>query len=143
MHQTANIAEGGGKQGSQSANCTVTLIKQIIWGAAYLIIEPFNVWQGGRTLLMDTSRGDWRPLMALFTGCLICGFFWEMWNFYSYPRWIYHILFVDFLRIFEMPLLGYLGYLPFSMELFALYHLITGLLRQGGNPDYIHLTPAA
>ena len=114
-----------------------------VWGAAYLIIEPFNAWQGGRTLLMDTNRGDWRPLMALFTGCLICGFFWEMWNFYSYPRWIYHIPFVDFLRIFEMPLLGYLGYLPFSMELFALYHLITGLLRQGGNSDYIHLTPAA
>ena len=92
---------------------------------------------------MDTDQGDWRPMMALFTGCLICGFFWEMWNFYSYPRCIYHIPFADFLHIFEMPLLGYLGYLPFSMELFALYHLITGLLKYGGTPDYIHLTPAA
>jgi hypothetical protein len=27
-----------------------------------------------------------------------------------------------------MPILGYGGYLPFSMELFALYHLVVGLL---------------
>ena len=26
-----------------------------------------------------------------------------------------------------MPLLGYGGYLPFALELFALYHLIAGL----------------
>jgi hypothetical protein len=28
-----------------------------------------------------------------------------------------------------MPLIGYLGYLPFSLELFALYHFVTGILK--------------
>ena len=32
-------------------------------------------------------------------------------------------------HVFEMPLLGYIGYIPFSWELFALYHLIVGSLR--------------
>jgi len=50
-------------------------------------------------------------------------------NYLSYPKWVYHVPFVDFLHIFEMPLIGYLGYLPFSLELFALYHLVTGILK--------------
>ena len=98
-----------------------------VWGSVYLILEPINVWLGNRSLLDDTSSGDWRPAIALAVGCLICGFFWEMWNYYSYPKWIYEVPFVDFLRVFEMPLLGYLGYVPFSWELFALYHLVVGL----------------
>jgi len=55
----------------------------------------------------------------------MCGFFWEMWNFLAYPKWIYHTPGVEFLYIFEMPLLGYLGYIPFSFELFAIYHMIS------------------
>jgi hypothetical protein len=53
-----------------------------------------------------------------------------MWNFLSYPKWIYHVPFVGFLHVFEMPLLGYLGYIPFSWELFALYHLIVQPFRR-------------
>jgi hypothetical protein len=100
-----------------------------LWASIYLILEPINAWLGNPTLLRFTARGDWRAPMALAVGCLICGFFWEMWNYYSYPKWIYHVPFVDFLRIFEMPLLGYLGYVPFSWELFAMYHLTLGSFR--------------
>jgi hypothetical protein len=56
------------------------------------------------------------------------GFFWEMWNFLSYPKWIYSVGWGDALHVFEMPLLGYGGYLPFSLELFAAYHLVLGVL---------------
>ena len=81
---------------------------------------------GNRSLLRYTAAGNWRPHLALSLGCLICGFFWEMWNYYSYPKWIYDVPVVGFLRVFEMPLLGYLGYLAFAWELFALYHLLAG-----------------
>jgi hypothetical protein len=37
-----------------------------------------------------------------------------------------------------MPLLGYGGYLPFGLELYALYHLVTGLLRDARR-DYVRL----
>lgn len=86
-----------------------------------------------------TVNKDWRPIIALALGCLMCGFFWEMWNYYSYPKWIYHLPLVNFMHVFEMPVLGYIGYIPFSLELFALYHLVTGIILKDKNRDYIRL----
>jgi hypothetical protein len=57
-------------------------------------------------------------------GAVICGFFWEMWNYYSYPKWIYHTPGAQFLHVFEMPLLGYGGYVPFALELYALKNFL-------------------
>lgn len=111
------------------------------WLSVYFIIEPVNVWLSNRSLVQYTSKGDWRPVIALWLGCLVCGFFWELWNFNSYPKWIYHIPFVDYWRIFEMPLLGYGGYLPFSLELYALYHLIAGCLGSKTLQGYIQIFP--
>ena len=110
-----------------------------MWLSIFCILEPMNIWMGNRSIAKYTSNCDWRPVLALSVGCLICGFFWEMWNYFSYPKWIYSVPFVDFLHIFEMPLLGYVGYLPFALELFALYHLVIGLLGNKGNHEYIHL----
>ena len=110
-----------------------------LWMSIYCILDPINAWLGNRSLFKYAAIGDWRPVLSLFLGCLICGFFWEMWNFYSYPKWTYQIPFVDFLRIFEMPILGYGGYLPFSLELFALYHLLTGWGRGGRGHRLIRL----
>ena len=102
----------------------------LVWGSVFCIIEPLNARLGNRSLLDDLSRGDWRPVIALSVGCLICGLFWEMWNFYSWPKWVYRLPYADVFHLFEMPLAGYLGYIPFSLELFALYHLVTGLFRR-------------
>jgi hypothetical protein len=98
-----------------------------IWTFAVLLIEPLNVWLGNQSLLNWTGRGDWRPVLALFIGVLICGFFWEMWNYLSFPKWVYTVPFFGFFHVFEMPLLGYLGYLPFSLEILAFSHLILGI----------------
>ncbi len=92
----------------------------LLWGSLFCLIEPLNHRLGRRTLLADLARGDWRPVISLSLGCLLCGFFWEMWNYHAYPKWIYRIPYADWLPIFEMPLAGYLGYLPFSWELFSL-----------------------
>ena len=99
-----------------------------IWLSLYFIIEPINVWLGNRSLADWTQKGDWRPVISLWLGVLLTAFFWEMWNYYSYPKWIYQVAWGDWLHVFEMPLLGYGGYLPFALELYALYHLITGFL---------------
>ena len=110
-----------------------------IWLAPYFILEPLNVWMGNRSLTDWTREGDWHPIIALWLGVLLTAFFWEMWNYLSYPKWIYHVAWGGGLHIFEMPLLGYGGYLPFSLELFALYHLIVGLFGQK-KTDYIKVT---
>ena len=111
----------------------------LLWLSLYFILDSLNARLGNPSLLAHTGRGDWRPILALWSGILICALFWEMWNYYSYPKWIYHVPFLGFAHIFEMPALGYLGYLPFSMELYALYHLLMGLLRRKEMRDYIEL----
>ncbi|HEX6270725.1 MAG TPA: hypothetical protein VFZ43_10840 [Anaerolineales bacterium] len=110
-----------------------------IWLSLFFIIEPVNIWLGNRSLAYWTRKGDWRPVISLWLGVLLTSFFWELWNYYSYPKWIYHVPWGGWLRLFEMPLLGYGGYLPFTLELFSLYHLIAGLL---GNKttDYVRVT---
>ena len=57
------------------------------------------------------------------------GFLWEFWNYYAIPKWTYDIPFVGFFKIFEMPILGYLGYLPFALELYAMYYFFTQTLH--------------
>jgi hypothetical protein len=59
-----------------------------------------------------------------------------MWNYFSYPRWVYHVPWGNWFHIFEMPLLGYGGYLPFALELCAMYHLVAGLFDRK-KTDYV------
>jgi hypothetical protein len=109
-----------------------------IWFSVYFILEPVNVWMGNRSLTDWTRKGDWRPVLALWLGVLLTAFFWEMWNYFSYPKWVYHVPWGNWLHVFEMPLLGYGGYLPFALELYAFYHIIMGLLGKG-RTDYVHV----
>ena len=109
-----------------------------LWLSLFFIIEPINIWLGKRSLTEWTGRGDWRPVLALWVGVLLTAFFWEMWNFHSFPKWIYQVPWGGGLKIFEMPALGYGGYLPFALELYAIRHLFQ---RRQTQPDqaYIHL----
>jgi hypothetical protein len=110
-----------------------------LWISVYFILAPLNIWMGNRSLIRWLKVGDWRPVIALWTGVLITAFFWEMWNYFSYPKWLYTVPWVNCCHIFEMPVLGYGGYLPFSLELFALYHLAIGLFGEKQS-DYVQVT---
>ncbi len=67
------------------------------------------------SLLVQIGRGDWRRAWILAMSGLICGWFWEMWNQFSFAHWQYSISYLQKFKVFEMPLLGYLGYLPFGV----------------------------
>lgn len=117
------------------------LFYPFIWLTIYLIVDPFNVILKNRSLLQYTSSPDWRPVITLSTAALICGFFWEMWNYFSYPKWIYFLPHVNFFHIFEMPILGYIGYIFFPFELFAIYNLIMGIFFKNKLNNYVHVLP--
>lgn len=106
----------------------------LIWVSVFFMIDPVNYRTHKRSLLHQLHTGEWRYVVSLAVGCLLCGFFWEMWNFYSYPKWIYHVPFVGVFHVFEMPLPGYLGYIPFALELYALYHLVVSR-----DDDYVQI----
>jgi len=94
------------------------------WLSLFFIIEPINALLGQRSVSRFVYEGNWAALWNLMIGTLITGFFWEMWNFYSLPKWSYSVPFVGWAHLFEMPLLGYSGYLPFGLEVFAIYGLV-------------------
>jgi hypothetical protein len=100
------------------------------WTAVYFIIDPINYKLKNHSLLGYIEKGNWKPVIALSAGALICGFFWEMWNYYSYPKWIYNTPMVNFLHVFEMPLAGYIGYIPFAWELSAIYNFTLGITKR-------------
>jgi hypothetical protein len=101
-----------------------------LWMSLFFIFELVNYLFGFPTILQYTENKSWTPVLQLFVAGLICGVLWEMWNYYSYPRWKYHLPGFEYLYVFEMPLAGYLGYLPFALELWAYYELMKGLYNK-------------
>ena len=88
----------------------------MVWLAPLMVIASLRALNGQSTLLSDPGRGDWRRIVQAATAALVCGFFWEMWNLPSLEKWIYTVPYVGRFHIFEMPVLGYAGYLPFGIE---------------------------
>ncbi len=107
----------------------------LIWIGMILALDPVNHVRGRASVTHWLQRGEWRPIVSLAFGALICGWFWEMWNQWAYPKWVYDVPPFDFLHIWEMPLLGYGGYLPFGLEVFVAYHFLMGLVRGGWSWD--------
>lgn len=101
-----------------------------LWVAPLLIIDPINYRFGFPSLISTLKKKDMKLIFAFAFGTLFTGFFWEMWNFYSFPKWEYSIPYVDFFRIFEMPILGYLGYLPFGFAVFSFVSLVLSLIER-------------
>ena len=100
-----------------------------MWLSLFFIVDPINALFGRRSLVGGLRSGEVGPIVVYELAPLICGFFWELWNFYAFPKWIYSIPYLDYFHIFEMPLAGYGGYIPFGWELFALYVLVGGKSR--------------
>lgn len=107
-----------------------------LWMSLFFILDPINFRLGFISLLRETACGHWRTVFVLWMASMVCGFFWEMWNYWAAPKWVYHVPFVDFWHVFEMPLLGYLGYLPFALELYAMYHFFLGLAGKSSRLEF-------
>jgi hypothetical protein len=98
----------------------------LVWIGLFLFLDPINAYFGYPSITAQVRQGRWDTIIVLFAAGLICGFFWEMWNVNSMPKWIYEVPFVDRPKLFEMPILGYGGYMPFALEVFAVWALLQG-----------------
>ena len=98
----------------------------LLWVSPLLIILSLQRLAGQPTILRSLTWGDWRPVVTPALAALVCGFFWEMWNYFSLARWTYTIPFVQRFQLFEMPILGYGGYLPFGLECLLAGSLVIG-----------------
>ena len=99
----------------------------LIWFAFFFILDPINYLHSQPSVIGYWKNGNYKiPLMLIVAG-VIMGVLWEFWNYYAAIKWYYEIPFVGFFKIFEMPILGYLGYGPFAFELFSMYYFIRSL----------------
>jgi hypothetical protein len=92
----------------------------LVWGGFVFILEPVNYRFGAPSLLRDWQEGSLKKLYLLLLGGACCGLLWEMWNFWAGSKWVYTVPYVSWLKVFEMPLLGFLGFPPFALECYAL-----------------------
>ena len=59
---------------------------------------------------------NWSLVLRFACAALVCGLCWETWNYYAVAKWVYAVPFVHRFQIWEMPLIGFAGYLPFGVE---------------------------
>ena len=105
----------------------------LVWIAPLIVICGLELFFSLPTIFAKPVR---HTLPATAFAALICGFFWEMWNWRSLAHWEYTLPYVNRFHIFAMPLPGYLGYLPFGLECLAVSLLIPGI--DATRLNYLH-----
>ena len=99
----------------------------LVWLSFFLILDPINYLHKQPSVIGHIKEGRLKTPLSLLLAGIVLGFLWEFWNYQAIIKWTYEIPFVGFLKIFEMPILGYLGYFPFALELYAMYWFIRSL----------------
>ncbi|MEK6938776.1 MAG: hypothetical protein AABX04_07070 [Nanoarchaeota archaeon] len=102
----------------------------LVWIAFFLLLDPINYTLGNPSIIKHLHDGKLNIPLCLFFGAIICGIFWEFWNYWAFPKWFYEIPFIGFFKIFEMPILGYIGYGPFGWEVYSMYNFVAGLFSK-------------
>lgn len=107
----------------------------LVWAGWILLLEPLNYRRGLPSWLGDLAQGDASRLLALLGSGAVCGVLWELWNYWAATRWTYTVPYLGGIKIFEMPVLGYLGFPPFALEAYAMYRWLHGVLdRRASSP---------
>jgi hypothetical protein len=101
----------------------------LVWLGLFFVLDPVAHLLGGRSIGAQVARGRWDTVVALGLAGITCGLFWEMWNYWSMPKWVYHVPYVGHPKLFEMPILGYGGYLPFALEVYAAVQAMNLVVR--------------
>ena len=101
----------------------------LVWLGFVLFLDPINYFFGTKSLFRDLEKGKLNILLSLVLSGLTCGLLWEFWNYWALSKWIYTVPILGNIKIFEMPVVGYLGFLPFAVECYIMYNSI-GLIFQ-------------
>ncbi len=97
----------------------------LVWGATTLLAEPALYRRAPHwSLLADLERGEAGRCLRLLAGGAAVGLLWELYNSIARSRWIYTVPGLEGLKLFEMPLLGFLGFPVFALECWSVFHLL-------------------
>jgi hypothetical protein len=99
----------------------------LIWLGAIFLLDPWVKLLGGRSLIQAFLDGERREHLCLLTAGLFCGLWWEAWNYEAASKWVYTLPVLSFGKVFEMPILGFLGFPPFALECAVMYNFMQAL----------------
>ncbi len=100
----------------------------LTWGAMLLVADPIVYRRRpDLSLIADLERGEWGRVARLMLGGLLIGGIWEGYNYVARGKWIYTVPLLDYLKWFEMPPLGFVGFPFFALEAWAMYHALSVL----------------
>ncbi len=96
-----------------------------VWVGWFFLLEPINYRRGAQSIYRDWERGNLSRTLQLFATGALCGVLWVFWNMWAFTKWVYIFPLGQSLKFFEMPLIGFLGFLPFALEYFVMFHFIS------------------
>jgi len=88
------------------------------------LLEPVNYRLGLESLLAEAKKQNGNRILCWLLAGLTAGVLWEALNYWAGSHWEYTIPYLNFCRIFQMPVFGYGGFLPFAIEVFAMYSFL-------------------
>ena len=106
-----------------------------LWLGWFFLLDPINERVGAPSILGDWRQGRWGRTVSLMVGGAVCGLLWEFWNYWAVAKWTYNLPFLgslEHIAYFEMPALGFLGFLPFALECWVMVQSILWLARRLG-----------
>src|SRR5439155_24162946 len=89
-----------------------------VWLGFIFLLDPINARLGAESLAADLRAGRTERIINLSLSGLLCGFLWELWNYWARSKWHYSVPIMENFKLFEMPLPGYLGFPAFALECF-------------------------
>jgi len=96
----------------------------LVWIGFVLLLDPLNYWWKGRSLLREWEAGELSTLWSLLASGWVCGLLWEFWNYWAGAKWVYVFPIMQGWKMFEMPILGFGGFLPFAVECLVMYEFL-------------------
>ncbi len=128
-----NINIGAGTERTFLIVGFLLFVLTLIFPSPYLCPLPWIsvlLWFEGLNDRLSTGsfagmfrRGDYSLFVSLIISGAVCGILWEFWNYWAGTKWQYHVPYLPDVKIFEMPVLGYLGFMPFALECYLMYRL--------------------
>lgn len=97
----------------------------LVWGAPALMLAPWNHARDPETSLLGrVAAGRYGRLVQLLAAGLAAGVAWEAMNWFAGGRWIYTVPGLEEVKLFEMPVAGFLGFPAFAVECAVVYRAL-------------------
>ncbi len=103
----------------------------LTWASFVFLVEPWNRGHAPAGRIRELEKGEAGPTVRWLLAGLACGVLWESCNYWARVKWVYTVPGFESLKVFEMPLAGFLGFPPFALECVAIVAFLDGVGERG------------